>query len=241
MIKFFRRIRQKLLNEGKTTQYLKYAIGEIALVMIGILLALQVSNWNNNRTAKKVELNQIKQLLEDAKSDSIFFRSRSNFLTSIDSMQSMALNMYNPNWQDSIMKLKKINAPLFGTRLAYQSNVIINNNDAIDIIKNDTIKKYLKKYYAKYEYVTAAIELSNRIGEQYSIPVFIKYSEEMKMTQLDSLMKGHLPLFQHKDIRPNIEMSQTMQLNALNQVNQFNDQINLFIQKLNEYLILNND
>ena len=44
MIKFFRRIRQQLLGEGKTGKYLKYALGEILLVMIGILLALQVNN-----------------------------------------------------------------------------------------------------------------------------------------------------------------------------------------------------
>lgn len=46
MIQFFRRIRKALLSEGKTAQYLKYAIGEIALVVIGILLALQINNWN---------------------------------------------------------------------------------------------------------------------------------------------------------------------------------------------------
>jgi hypothetical protein len=49
MIKFFRKIRQNLLLEGKTGKYLKYAIGEIVLVMIGILLALQVNNWNEER------------------------------------------------------------------------------------------------------------------------------------------------------------------------------------------------
>ena len=49
MIKFFRKIRQDLLSEGKTGKYFKYAIGEIVLVMIGILLALQVSNWNQER------------------------------------------------------------------------------------------------------------------------------------------------------------------------------------------------
>jgi len=52
MIKFFRNIRQKLLEQGKTTNYLKYAIGEIVLVVIGILIALQINNWNNNRIDK---------------------------------------------------------------------------------------------------------------------------------------------------------------------------------------------
>ena len=55
MIKFFRKIRQNLLSEGKTGKYLKYAIGEIVLVMIGILLALQVNNWNQNRINKQKE------------------------------------------------------------------------------------------------------------------------------------------------------------------------------------------
>ncbi|MBT8273642.1 MAG: hypothetical protein KJO77_07545 [Bacteroidia bacterium] len=49
MIKFFRQIRYKLMESGKTSKYLKYAIGEILLVVIGILIALQVNNWNQNR------------------------------------------------------------------------------------------------------------------------------------------------------------------------------------------------
>ncbi|MGB3145780.1 MAG: DUF6090 family protein, partial [Maribacter sp.] len=55
MLKFFRKIRQKLLEEHKTSKYLLYAIGEIALVMIGILLALQVNNWNENNKDRKTE------------------------------------------------------------------------------------------------------------------------------------------------------------------------------------------
>lgn len=49
MIKFFRNIRTSLLREGKTGKYLKYALGEIVLVVIGILIALQINNWNENR------------------------------------------------------------------------------------------------------------------------------------------------------------------------------------------------
>lgn len=50
MIKFLRTIRQKLLIEGKTSKYLKYAIGEIILVFIGILIAMQINNWNERKT-----------------------------------------------------------------------------------------------------------------------------------------------------------------------------------------------
>jgi hypothetical protein len=53
MIKFFRKIRQNLLSEGKTGKYLKYAIGEIILVVIGILFALQINNWNIKNVQQK--------------------------------------------------------------------------------------------------------------------------------------------------------------------------------------------
>ncbi len=49
MIKFFKKIRQDLLSEGKIGKYLKYAIGEIILVVIGILIALSINNWNENQ------------------------------------------------------------------------------------------------------------------------------------------------------------------------------------------------
>jgi hypothetical protein len=58
MIKLFRNIRKNLLNEGKTSKYFKYAVGEIILVVIGILIALQINNWNQNITSKN-ELTQI--------------------------------------------------------------------------------------------------------------------------------------------------------------------------------------
>ena len=53
MIKFFKKIRQNLLMENKTGKYLKYAIGEIVLVVIGILIALGINNWNQNQGIKK--------------------------------------------------------------------------------------------------------------------------------------------------------------------------------------------
>ena len=61
-MKFYRKIRQKLLSEGKTSKYFRYAIGEILLVMIGILLALQVNNWNDRRIEAKREQTILKNL-----------------------------------------------------------------------------------------------------------------------------------------------------------------------------------
>ena len=62
MIKFFRHIRQKLLSENKFTKYLLYAIGEIILVVIGILIALQVNNWNNLKTERQIEKTYLEAL-----------------------------------------------------------------------------------------------------------------------------------------------------------------------------------
>ena len=65
MIKFFRNIRHNLLKEGNTKNYLKYAIGEIFLVVIGILIALQINNWNETRKAKIKSVEYHKRLTED--------------------------------------------------------------------------------------------------------------------------------------------------------------------------------
>jgi hypothetical protein len=65
MIKFFRKIRQKLLSENKFSKYLIYAIGEIILVVIGILIALQINNWNSNRIEKESDSQLIGALITD--------------------------------------------------------------------------------------------------------------------------------------------------------------------------------
>lgn len=65
MIKFFRRIRQKLLNENKFSKYLLYATGEIMLVVLGILIALQINNWNENRKNDIKEFDYLKSYKTD--------------------------------------------------------------------------------------------------------------------------------------------------------------------------------
>jgi TfoX/Sxy family transcriptional regulator of competence genes len=71
MIKLFRNIRQNLLNQGKTTKYLKYAVGEIILVVIGILIALQVNNWNIERLNKTEEQRYLKAIKTDLANDAL--------------------------------------------------------------------------------------------------------------------------------------------------------------------------
>ena len=65
MIKFFRKIRYNLMETGKTGKYFKYAIGEIVLVVIGIIIALQVNNWNESRKDRILEQDYYCRILDD--------------------------------------------------------------------------------------------------------------------------------------------------------------------------------
>ena len=71
MINFFRQIRQNLFSEGETGRYFKYAIGEIILVVIGILIALQINNWNEQRKNSANEKDLYRRIINDLKLDEI--------------------------------------------------------------------------------------------------------------------------------------------------------------------------
>ena len=62
MIPFFRKIRKKMADDNRPLKYTRYAIGEIVLVVIGILIALQINNWNQNRMKAAEELHMLKAL-----------------------------------------------------------------------------------------------------------------------------------------------------------------------------------
>ena len=89
MIKFFRKIRQNLLMGNKTGKpafaagrYLKYAIGEVILVVIGILIALQINNWNEERKNILIETQLVKNIIKDLRLDSTHINQSLNELTS---------------------------------------------------------------------------------------------------------------------------------------------------------------
>ena len=65
MLHFFRKIRHDLIANSQSIKYLKYAIGEIVLVVLGILIALQINNWNENRNISKIELTLLANLKND--------------------------------------------------------------------------------------------------------------------------------------------------------------------------------
>jgi hypothetical protein len=74
MIKFFRKIRQKLLNETKFSKYVLYATGEIVLVVIGILIALQLNNWNDTIKERSVEIKILREISSNLQYDLVEIR-----------------------------------------------------------------------------------------------------------------------------------------------------------------------
>jgi len=73
MIKFFRKLRQRLLTENKFSKYLLYALGEILLVVIGILIALSINNWNENSKNERLETNYLIRISKDLDNDFLEF------------------------------------------------------------------------------------------------------------------------------------------------------------------------
>ena len=92
MIKFFRKIRQNLLSEGKTGKYLKYAIGEIILVVIGILLALNINNKNEERINEDKFVKIFKEIQDDLLTDTQRAIRIFDSYIQDDSIQDLILN-----------------------------------------------------------------------------------------------------------------------------------------------------
>jgi Family of unknown function (DUF6090) len=72
MIKFFRKIRQQLLSDNKFSKYLLYAVGEIVLVVFGILIALSINNWNEEKKRMSLKASYIESLRNDLQTDIVF-------------------------------------------------------------------------------------------------------------------------------------------------------------------------
>jgi len=73
MIPYFRKIRKKMADDNRPLKYMRYAIGEIVLVVIGILIALSINNWNDNRLVKAESKDLLKRLIVDLEQDISYF------------------------------------------------------------------------------------------------------------------------------------------------------------------------
>ena len=147
MIKFFRKIRQNLLLEGKTGKYVKYAIGEIFLVVIGILIALSINNWNQQRISHKQSISYLKSLVDDIKSDIIQYNVNiESYKTDISNNTRLFINDdYKKLHVDSILKL--VNIFYQPNKITKQSYEKIKNAGLAESLGTNIVNKAVNDYY----------------------------------------------------------------------------------------------
>ena len=158
-----------MIKDNKVRKYLLYAIGEIILVVIGILIALQINNLNEERKEKKIEIKAYNDLLSTLKKDQ-------KELSEILSYQKASSEMQQRIINTSVSEIRKIESsdslnvmiflvydgarsffPKYGT---YNSIV---SNKGIDIIKSENIKSKLIDLYdyqcTRYQFVDKALDI----------------------------------------------------------------------------------
>jgi len=153
MINFFRRIRKKLADDNQFFKYTRYAIGEILLVVIGILIALQINNWNEvKKTDVKIK-NSLVALRNDLIQDTLLITKRRPFIieqyqlneslrarvakpkATVDTLIHVMRHEFNPNWSVQI---------IYNTN-AYNS---LNQTGLIENL-SDSLKANIKNFYNK--------------------------------------------------------------------------------------------
>jgi hypothetical protein len=133
-----------MIKEGKTTKYFKYAIGEIILVVIGILIALSINNWNENRKLKLQEIDLLKDIQADLKA-SIIEIDR-NIITN---EKTVILNRLIAKYLQENLPYEKVLDTAFGRITAWSSPYLTFTayetlkNKGLELIQNDSLKKLL--------------------------------------------------------------------------------------------------
>lgn len=152
MINFFKTLRKSMLNQGKTFNYLKYAIGEIALVVIGILIALQINNWNQNRQQKAQFASILKSVKEDLKTDTIMAAQIIKFYDTIGKYSHKVMTKgFN---QDSLKNcayctnLITIYQPMTVQKKGYQQ---LQNFTDVSQVKTDSLTTEIAQFYAIFD------------------------------------------------------------------------------------------
>ena len=124
MIKIFRKIRQKLLTENKFSKYLIYAIGEILLVVIGILIALQLNNLNEDRKIEVIRQGYYHQLLEDLNKDKIYIEKTISHFDSINN----DINAYYETFKVPNLSIEQVLTNLFKLEIDKAITIRFNTN-----------------------------------------------------------------------------------------------------------------
>ena len=148
MIKIFRRIRRKLITEGNLKKYLIYAIGEILLVVIGILIALQINNWNENNKDRSTEKKLLTELNENLKTNSD--RLKSDLQKEVRSIESIDFVV------DHIMQRKEYHDSLdvYFRKALFSPDIVVATSGyeavkskGFEIVKKDSLRNAIIDLY----------------------------------------------------------------------------------------------
>ncbi|TVZ60307.1 hypothetical protein NA63_2859 [Flavobacteriaceae bacterium MAR_2010_105] len=169
------------METGKTRKYLKYAIGEIILVVIGILIALQINNWNETRKAKVVEDNFFENVLLDLEKDEVKLDYYKEFHSKrIDYLDTLLTYVRNPNISMGIDKFGMYVEPLF-----YSANPTNYSNTfesaksmgAFNNFKEKELIKELSQYYSDFVLIEQAFSSILRFVEAQFEPLMYTLPE----------------------------------------------------------------
>jgi len=164
MIKFFRKIRQRLLTENKIAKYLLYAIGEIVLVVIGIIIALQLNNWNEVRKQEVLEIQFLKSIKKDLISDALYLNRRIKDSEKLISNHYQYIHNVYEVQKDSKEFKELANLLWFNSEhFAPQNSTFfeILNSGQLNIFKNGQLKDNFISLYNDYDIASGAMKEYN--------------------------------------------------------------------------------
>jgi len=196
MIKFYRKIRQNLMSEGKTGKYLKYAIGEILLVVIGILIALQLNNYNDNRKNTDQLKTALKSLVNEIETN---VNSLESSIKKIDSdlkdLEDIVHIINTPKPEevaDSVYYniIQRIGRFML---IPLRKNAFTNlfNSDLINTIKNDSLKLKIIGIETGLQLYNERLEEMNNNWEQLIRPYYIENADILGLR--DTLVEQKIP------------------------------------------------
>ena len=166
MIKFFRKIRQGLLTEKKFSKYLLYAIGEIILVVVGILIALSINNWNEEKKLIDREIGYLNELSGEFKANKIILE---DFLSQLNNSLADSENLLSIKNSDTIRLndfeiIYSIETVGWATNINFTKNVwndIYSTGNAM-IFNDLLLQDRMSSFYARANYYETLIaELDN--------------------------------------------------------------------------------
>ncbi len=166
------------MEKNKTGKYFKYAIGEIVLVVIGILIALQVNNWNENRKLETKSINLVERLKKELSRDIDNIKYRIEFAENINNSVTTLMNMFGETITED--KNTEIDSLLSWTTLDYDLTFNLNalfearDNGEISLIESDTLRTNLYELITLAEYTKGREKNLNNDKNSSLVPFLYK-------------------------------------------------------------------